>query len=45
VASPVAEPEVQVPTQPAPTVEQPEIAAPPLTTTVVPLPGGGAEEE
>jgi hypothetical protein len=51
-APPVAEPEVQVPTQPteatrsAPTVEQPQIAAPTLTTTfVAPLPGGGAEEE
>ncbi|WP_193046110.1 anti-sigma-D factor RsdA [Mycolicibacterium baixiangningiae] len=46
VAPPVDEPEVQVPTQPAPTVEQPQIAAPTLTTTtVLPLPGSGSEEE
>ncbi|WP_197374304.1 anti-sigma-D factor RsdA [Mycolicibacterium baixiangningiae] len=45
-APPVGEPEVQVPTQPAPTVEQPQIAAPTLTTTtVLPLPGSGSEEE
>jgi hypothetical protein len=49
----VAEPEVgvevesELPTQSAPTVEQPDIAPPVVTTTVVLplLPGGSAEEE
>lgn len=48
VAPPVAEPEVEVevPTQSAPTVERPQVAAPVVTTTVaLPMPGSAAEEE